>query len=335
MTSPDDPDQLAWPVPRDAAWPFSRLMGEDGRGLLWITLAAPVFVFLALSAETRTWGTWCLVVYVFAVLTMFVRRAVAVGQEPDVRLTPDRVAWRAPSGEWFEIPREQVEGFTVDEQDESLTFVLRDGFETWPIEIHPPATPDAVRSFLVKRLQCRERRPDQLDPHRENERRFARLMREIEELEEHQREARLRDEASAAARRLGFRAEAHLDALAWRFEGTRASLLALCRRWEEAAATMRIAPEYAQPERRELGDWAMPLTLEADEEAWLSEGVICGPPEWHRNLASAARRELEAVEGEGKITIEIPASRWRLLWVVRDRNSSLGNEGEKKILPQA
>lgn len=317
------PDRThTWQIPREADWPLARLLGEGGRGLFWLALAAPVFVFLALSPETRAWGAACLTLYVLLVVVLFARRLAAAGQEPDVRLAPESVSFRI-AGDWFEIPREKLEAFRIEQETSSdaqppaLILAFTEGFESWPLEIHPPATPALVRSFLADELGLAERPRLAPDEREAQLARLAKLLEEVKDLEERQQEERIQEEVAADARRLGFLAEAHLEARTWRFAGTHAGLVALCRRWEEAAESLRIAPEYARPESVELGGWAMRLMLEADEEAWLSHGVICGPPEWHRRVAREALRALESHAAPGKIGLEVPETRWRLLWVVR------------------
>jgi hypothetical protein len=254
--------------------------------------------------------------YLLTVVVVFARRLVASGQEPDVRLSTAGVNWRAPWGEKLEVPRAKIEGFRIERQNggeaaaPTLTLLLHDGFESWPLEIHSPATAPAVRDFLAHTLGVPERPPANED----FDARYQELLGSVED--DTALDERIARQMAADAQRLGFFAEADVVQRIWRFEGTRQRLLDLCSQWEGAAAGLRVAPPYARPQRHELGGWAMRLLVEADEEPWLTDGVIGGPPAWHRELASAARRRVEAMGQVGEATFDAPATRWKLRWVI-------------------
>lgn len=81
--------------------------------------------------------------------------------------------------------------------------------------------------------------------------------------------------------------------------------------------SMRIAPPYAQPERVELGGYALQVTLEADEETWVSNTTFCGPPEWHKQIALRLRQWIESIEVGGTFTIYPPDTTWKVQMVVQ------------------
>lgn len=324
MTAPvSQVETLSWRIPQEGGWPLERWLGQGpGRGLFWLSLAAPIVVFLALAPQTRTWGVVFLAVYVLILFGLAARRLVAMGQESDVALSFKGVTWRTPWDEFVTIPTEKIQGFRIESstldnpQAAALTILLEDGFESWPLEIHPPATPQTVRQFL-QQLNVPEQPPHDDDSF---DARYDRLLEQLEQdttLDEAQREQRLREETAAEARRLGFLAIADLVERIWQFEGPHAQLLELCRRWRNAARSLRLAPEYAKPEQVELGGWLMRLTLEAGEEVWLADTVLCGPPEWHRHLAAEALRQLEIANAGAHVIVEVPQSSWKLRFVIQ------------------
>ncbi len=326
MTPPLPPaDRLSWCIPPgEDDWPLARWIGE-GRPRLWfwLSLAAPVLVFLAIVPRTRPLGIAGLLLYVLTVLTLAARRLVAVGQESDVELSSEGVRWRTPWGERISIPREKIQGFRVEHcsssqpRNAALVLLLEHGFETWPLDLHEPATPQAVRSFLLEHMLISEQPPRKDEFFDERYERFLQQLDQDPHLDASQREQRLRQQAAVEARRLGFFAVADVVERIWRFEGARSSLLELCRRWSEAAERIRLAPDYARPEQQELGGWAMRVALEAAEEIWLTDGAICGPPSWHRDLAAEVQRRLQAAPEMGEVVIDVPASSWRLRFVTQ------------------
>jgi hypothetical protein len=302
--------ELAWQIPRLEFWPGARLSGEGtGQCVFWLSLLAPVAAYVAISSATRSWGVWLLVIYVLTVLTLLARRLVAAGQVSDVRLTAEGAWWRSPQGEWYEIPSRIIQGFYLapspdaDAESLSLTLHLADGFKSWPWELAAPVTPEGVREFLITKMHVAEVEAPTIDkstllPADAPREAWERLL--VEE-----------------SRYYGYFVDVLLEDRTWRFEGSRPHLLALCERWTAAAMSMRIAPPYAQPERVELGGYALQVTLEADEETWLSNTTFCGPPEWHKQFALRLRQWIESVEVGGTFAIHPPGTAWKVQMVVQ------------------
>lgn len=86
--------------------------------------------------------------------------------EPHFVLDEDGLAWRDSAGKPHRFPADKVRSFRIglDADTErpvaALVLQLADGQESQPIELEPPATSPAVRSFLIDRWGIVERRDD-------------------------------------------------------------------------------------------------------------------------------------------------------------------------------
>ncbi len=153
---------LSWRIP-----PGDEEPGGDHRRSLVSALAVTLLVAAVLlfaPASVRDIGL--IVVLPLSCLLGFillrsVRRARRRRQN-NVRIDESGVHWMDDFGRWHTFERGQVKGYRIGPDADTLrplpALMLRveGGFESQPIELHPPATPDEVRKWLTDRLRITE-----------------------------------------------------------------------------------------------------------------------------------------------------------------------------------
>ena len=158
----DEQARLTWHVP-------------DGRqltmraGLLRILFAGLVTVGFVLILGGGIGSAALAAVAALVVLAgywFYVHRRDASQAKENVWLDVSGLHWRDASGSEAGLPRDQVEGFRIGLDADTmralpaLTLLLVGGFESQPIELHAPATPQQVRSFLTDQWRIAESQLD-------------------------------------------------------------------------------------------------------------------------------------------------------------------------------
>lgn len=152
---------LSWRIPSSGDPRLLRF------SLAHIGLASIVAALVIAVATPREWVAPALLGLVPLALFMAYRRWHSYQQSlfgPDnVHLDETGLHWLDAAGQSRSFPREAATCFRIGPEPDtlrpvpSLTLHLQGGFESQPIELHAPATPEAVRSFLANSWQLAER----------------------------------------------------------------------------------------------------------------------------------------------------------------------------------
>jgi hypothetical protein len=152
--------RLAWHIPSHVS--AARWNVKSLRVLLSGLVALAVGV--AISAGPLSWPVLAIAALTIAVLAYYwysrSRRAAASDTE-NVWLDREGLHWNDGAAEGS-LLREQIEGFRVGLDPDTvraipaLTLILVGGFESQPIELHAPATPASVRTFLADHWRLAE-----------------------------------------------------------------------------------------------------------------------------------------------------------------------------------
>ncbi len=173
MTMTDEQGQLSWRIPDDEPSLTFRVRVLQ-------MLFAGVFVAGVLmvfgTREMRLPGLVGILL-VMGLTLLFVWRTYRRRTADDnIRIDREGLHWNTDTNSQHTIPRDQMRQFRIGldrdtvRAQPALTFILADGFESQPIELHAPATPNAVRKLLNEQLRLTEESPDQA--------RFAARLRE-------------------------------------------------------------------------------------------------------------------------------------------------------------
>ena len=151
---------LSWRIPTsdDSGWlRFS---------LAQIGLAGVVCALIFLVTLPAVWLGPALiglvVVSVILLASRWHRHQRAHSGPDNVWLDPDGLHWVDAGGQQQTFARGTVRGFRIGHEADTLrslpalTLVLEAGFESQPIELHPPASEEAVRQFLKEQWQLPE-----------------------------------------------------------------------------------------------------------------------------------------------------------------------------------
>jgi hypothetical protein len=280
---------LSWRVPTSGDPRLLRL------ALAQVGLATIVAALVLLVAAPRHWLAPALVGLIPLAVIMAFRRWRAyqralMGQD-NVWIDAAGVHWLDRDGQERAFSRSDVLGFAIARDEDtlrpvqSLTLDLAGGFESQPIELHPPATAEAVREVLREKWNVVER----------------------------ERGSR----KSAADYDLAFYvySECHEDFQEWHWEGTREELSRFFQAVAAAAEELPEAPPGAKPaERIILASRREPTRLHIARapSVQLTSDEIAAPADVLKRIAALAARALsdgEAPQAKFEVVVA-ERNRW-------------------------
>jgi hypothetical protein len=254
----DNPLELSWRIPTTGDPLQLRL------ALAQVGLATVVGGLAILVAAPREWLAPALLGLIPLALFVAYRRWAKYQQSlagPDnVRLDSTGLHWLDMAGNGQSFAKENVVAFRIAQADDTLrpvpalTLSLAGGFESQPVELHPPATEAAVRRLLTTEWDLPERA-------------VGNALRGVPD--------------SGYDLALDIYSECHDEFQEWHFEGTRAALGELELAIAEAAH-LPLPPPGAKPLSRVLllrrRDQS-PLTLQHDRLGHVGSDAITLPAE--------------------------------------------------------
>ena len=278
MPTPQSPVELSWRIPEEDESQRYRI------GTLQVVVATLFFgaivVGVAPAQMILPSLTAMLAVAVFLLWRNWRKRGPGRPRPDNVRIDQSGVAWRDESGAEHLLERERIEAFHMAEDEDTLRrgpalmLSLSGGFESQPIELHEPATPESVRRVLGSGWNVRE-------------------------LSEEELAARLEAEAIR-----GVDFSAHLDDGVWEFRGSREALLALCDRLAEIAEKLPSFPKGARPLHLRFGAAKMQFSPASVAHSEVYETSFHGT---RNDLATLAAKLGAALEAEDvSAAIEAP-----------------------------
>lgn len=209
--------------------------------------------------------------------------------DDNVWLDDDGLHWLDDQGRQKSLRRSQVVSYQIAASSETmrpvpaLTFLLKGGFESQPIELHPPATPAAVRDRLDRdwRLPTSPARPE-----------------------------------NDYDVRLEVFSECHPEFQEWHWEGTRSQLQEFFGVFAAAAQELALPPLGAKPLRRVvLASRRHPLRIAIGPASLphLEDTQIFVPPAVLEQITASAivLLDQESPGDDSKFTVELaPSNRW-------------------------
>lgn len=272
----DEPPALSWRIPGAAEAQTYRI------GLLQILVGTLFFGVLVFSVAPNL-----LLPAVVATVPLLIfllwrngRRPGPKRARPDnVRLDERGLTWIDEVGQEHRLAREQIEAFRIAPDADTLRPVealllrLTGGFESQPIELHPPADAENVRRVLASKLAIREQTPAEVSA----------------------------DFAAARVPGIDFQLA---DDGAWELKGSRADLLRLCDRLAAEAPRLKKFPAGSRPLRLTLDGETLQLSPCPESAAETLDAEFHGSAE--QLLAFAARVEAKLQTAEVGDIWEIP-----------------------------
>jgi hypothetical protein len=266
-------DELRWRIPTAGDPGYLRL------GMAQIGLATVVAALIVLFTAPAAWRgpalAGLLPLAIFVAYRRWLRYQRSLAGDDNVRLDSGGLFWRDPAGTERGFARASVTGFRIGREPdtlrpvEALTLYLAQGFESQPIELHPPASASAVRQMLACAWQ----------------------------LDEREHAAGQKPAPYDVA--LDVYSECHDDFQEWHFEGTRAALAELFEAIAAAAAELPAPPPGAKPlarvllcRRREQSR----LTVSHDVVPQVTPDTIAAPAAALLDLARQGRAALASRE---------------------------------------
>ncbi len=153
--------ELNWHIPMDDARRTWRLR--------WLRILIAALLYLATlwlfaSRDMRLPGLAALVPMIAILLFFSWKASRRSGRDDDnMRLSKVGLSWKHPHGGTGEFRCENIRGFRIGLDPDTLravpalTLLLTGGFESQPIELYEPASPDRVRRYLSDTLGLAER----------------------------------------------------------------------------------------------------------------------------------------------------------------------------------
>lgn len=295
MPPPAEPALLSWRIPLAGEPQLYRI------GKLQIVAATLFFgVFVVSVAPKLFLPSLAAVIPILAYLLWRNWRRKGPGRQlPDnVRIDLRGVAWLDEAGHEHLFGREQIHGFYLGRDKETLrdvpalTLLLAGDFASQPVEIHSPADEEQVRESLAKRLGLRELPPGEV----------ARLAT-----------AKIVSDVQLTA-----------DAAngIWELRGTRTNLLAACDRLAAEAERLRSIPTGARPVVLHFGNESLRLSPGEGEEPEVFESEFHGSGDQLVALAAKLGARLESAD-VGDMA-EVPIFDHPDSWLVRLRVQNAG-----------
>ena len=260
---------LSWRIPTSGDPRLLRL------ALAQVGLATIVAALVLLVAAPRDWLIPALVGLIPLAVLMAFRRWSAyqrsMAGSDNVWIDAAGVHWLDSDGQQRIFGRSEVLGFAIGHDEDtlrsvpSLTLDLAGGFESQPIEVHPPATAEAVREVLSETWNVAERESG--------------------------------SRKSAADYDVAFYvySECHEDFQEWHWEGTREELIRFFEAVAAAADELPDAPVGAKPvERIVLASRREPTRLRIARAASirLTSDMIAAPAGVLKRIAALAAEAL-------------------------------------------
>jgi len=239
----------------------------------WLGPALAGLVPLAVFMAYRLWQT---------------HRQGASGPD-NVRIDDAGVHWVDAAGRQQAFPRENVLAFHMGRDEDTmrqvpaLTLYLVGGFESQPIELHSPATPEAVRTILEGGWQLQPRLPS---------------------------------ETNSYDRTVAVYSECHEEHHEWHWEGTAAALAELFSLMRQAAEELPPPPAGAKPAQWIiLAQRRQPARLRLQHAAapYLEHDVIGGPAALLREIAFRADEVLNSASPSDDAKFDVQTGR-REVW---------------------
>jgi hypothetical protein len=262
--------ELSWRIPEEDESQRYRI------GTLQVVVATLFFgaivVGLAPRAMILPSLTAMLAVAVFLLWRNWRKRGPGRPRPDNVRIDQRGVAWRDESGSEHLLERERIEAFRVAEDADTLRQVpalllsLSGGFESQPIELHEPATPESVRRVLGSGWQVRELPAN---------------------------EVAAREEAATIR---GVEFSAHLEDGVWEFRGSREAQLAVCDRLAEIGEKLPAFPKGARPLAMRVGSTTLQFSPASVAHSEVCETSFHGTRQDLIALAAKLGAALEAEE---------------------------------------
>jgi hypothetical protein len=247
------PAEIRWRIPT-AGDPIQLRLALAQVGLA--TLVAGLVILVATPAEWRGPALVGLIpLAVFVAYRRWAKYHRSLAGPDNVRLDAAGLHWLDAAGNEQSFPRNQIVGFRIAHEEDTLrqvsalTLYLAGGFESQPIELHPPAAEGEVRRVLTGQWGLPERRAA---------------------------EGELPYDLA-----IDVYSECHDEFQEWHFEGTRAAFSELTDAIAEAAH-MGLPPAGAKPLRRVLllrRREATHLVLQHDRQGRIGRDWIVLPGE--------------------------------------------------------
>jgi hypothetical protein len=285
---------LSWRIPTSGDPRVLRLT------LAHIGLASIVAALLLVFAGPRDWllpGLLGLIpLAIFMAFLRWRRYQQSMAGDDNVWLDAAGLHWLDHAGREQLFRRDQITGFHIGDSQETLrataalTVYLSDGFESQPIELHPPATSIAVRDLLSGQWNLVE-----CEPTRDN---YYDMKTDVF-------------------------SECHAEFQEWHWEGTREELLHFFGLIEAAAIELPPPPPGVKPAKRiVLTSRREParLSIAHSQIVHLDDDQIAAPASILRHIAHAAAGALSRGSGEAdhKFDVELgPRDRWTFYLHVR------------------
>jgi hypothetical protein len=197
-------------------------------GLAQVGLATIVAALVLAMAAPRAWLGWGLAglvpLAVFMAYRKWNRYQQSLAGPDNVRIDDAGLHWHDASGQEQSFRRADVTAFRIAREEDTLrevpalTLYLAGGFESQPLELHPPASDDAVRQFLAGRWGLAERP-----------------------------QATTQTESPGYEQAFDVYSECHDDFQEWHWEGTREQLAQLFGWLASAAEALPLPPRGAKP----------------------------------------------------------------------------------------
>ena len=304
--------RLGWHIPAAGGRPpASGAIARWGiLALISVGVACISLVVLAVTCQgypTRLVGVFAALVGLVCTLKWAVLRVSVAGKAV---LAADGVRWSinkfgSRPGR-YAFARDDLEAFSIGQGDQeylhsswdALRLHRTDGFVSLPIIIPPQVRTEDVRQFCHRTMGLAEVVCDQ--PAAPGTAGFDPAAHQAAFMQQ--------------CRDAGFYVENDGDIAEWVFEGPRSALTRLSEHIVEVAG-LRAGPPGTQPPGRRLG----PVLVGIDEEPWITQEGIFGPPEALRDLAGRIIEGLLPAEpGAGFEVFGWDAGReWTLRFVVR------------------
>jgi hypothetical protein len=279
--------RLSWRIPTTGDPRLLRL------ALAQVALATIVAALVLLVAGPREWLGPALAGLIPLAIFMAYRRWHTFRQSlagPDnVRIDSAGMHWLDSSGQEQTMCRSDVCGFRIGHEEgtlrpvPALTLYLAGGFESQPIELHPPATPAAVRHIAADLWNIPES-PAGTDAQRWSA-------------------------ASSYDFLVDIYSECHDDYHEWHWEGSREELTRFFSLFQSAADELPPPPPGAKPAQRIiLARRRTPtrLRLAHAPVPFLEHDLISGPAALLREIAGRAGGILEDAPSPGDIKFDLP-----------------------------
>jgi hypothetical protein len=263
-------DELRWRIPTSGDPRVLKL------ALARVLLGTVVCTLVLLVAAPSEWLAASLVALLPLTLFLAYRQwrshQLSLAGPDNVRLDPAGLHWTDPAGGEQTLPRALAVGFRIQAEPdtlrpvEALTLYLDGGFESQPIELHSPATAEAVRNLLDADWRLAER------------------------------ESESTSQSLAYDLAIDVYSECHEEHQQWHLEGNQAALTELFQEIDRAAEQLPLAPPGAKPAQRVLllrRREASELVVARDRVTHVEHDRICGTAEV---LAELARQGLAALE---------------------------------------